>query len=146
MECGWCFGPVAAAAKRREEQRGEWWSCHVAAVGAAITVGGEQEDEAGEKKLRVHPAKMDTNDKNMEPVIDLGFSLGYSNQCIQRRLKNDSGPGAGANAASSVDMTFVATNALSELVWSPKKGLSLKCADGTFSQQTTPSVMGCGIK
>uniref|UniRef100_A0A6N2MNS4 Uncharacterized protein n=1 Tax=Salix viminalis TaxID=40686 RepID=A0A6N2MNS4_SALVM len=22
MECGWCFGPVAAAAKRREEQRG----------------------------------------------------------------------------------------------------------------------------
>ena len=30
----------------------EWWSCHVAAVGAAVTVGVEQEDEAGEKKLR----------------------------------------------------------------------------------------------
>ncbi|KAJ6689295.1 hypothetical protein OIU85_005674 [Salix viminalis] len=87
---------------------------------------------------------MDTNDKNMEPVIDLGFSLGYSNQCIQRRLKNDSGPGAGANAASSVDMTFVATNALSELVWSPKKGLSLKCADGTFSNKNPPLLWGAG--
>ncbi|KAL9364282.1 hypothetical protein Peur_042155 [Populus x canadensis] len=85
---------------------------------------------------------MDTNDKNIEPVIDLGFSLGYSNQCIQRRLKNDSG--AGANAASSVDMTFVATNALSELVWSPKKGLSLKCADGTFSNKKPSLLRGAG--
>ncbi|KAJ6318699.1 hypothetical protein OIU76_014121 [Salix suchowensis] len=65
-------------------------------------------------------------------------------ECIQRRLKNDSGPGAGANAASSVDMTFVATNALSELVWSPKKGLSLKCADGTFSNKKTPLLWGAG--
>ena len=82
---------------------------------------------------------MDTNDKNIEPVIDLGFSLGYSNQCIQRGLKKDSGPGAGANAASSVDMTFVATNALSELVWSPQKGLCLKCADGSLSKN--PSLL-----
>lgn len=78
---------------------------------------------------------MNADDKNIEPVTD---------QCFQRRVKNDSG--AGANAGSSVDKTFAATNALSELVWSPKKGLSLKCADGTFSDKKTLSVMGCRTK
>ncbi|KAF9673524.1 hypothetical protein SADUNF_Sadunf10G0033200 [Salix dunnii] len=46
---------------------------------------------------------------------------------------------AGANAGSCVDMTFVATTALSELVWSPQKGLCLKCADGSFSKN--PSLL-----
>ncbi|CAK7327193.1 unnamed protein product [Dovyalis caffra] len=85
---------------------------------------------------------MNTDDKNIEPVTDLGLDLGYSNQCIQRRLKNDSG--AGANAGSSVDKTFVATNALSELVWSPQKGLSLKCADGSFSDIKPSLLRGAG--
>uniref|UniRef100_A0A6N2N3B3 Plus3 domain-containing protein n=1 Tax=Salix viminalis TaxID=40686 RepID=A0A6N2N3B3_SALVM len=80
---------------------------------------------------------MNADDKNIEPVADPGLSFGYSNQCTQRRVKNDSG--AGANAGSCVDMTFVTTNALSELVWSPQKGLCLKCADGSFSKN--PSLL-----
>lgn len=66
---------------------------------------------------------MDENNENIEPVTDLGLALSYSNQCIQSRLNSDSG--AGANAGSVLGMTFVATEPLSELVWSTDKGLSL---------------------
>lgn len=76
---------------------------------------------------------MNADDKNIEPVTD---------QCFQRRVKNDSG--AGANAGSSVDKTFAATNALSELVWSPQKGLCLKCADGSFSYKNPSLLWGAG--
>ncbi|XP_044499246.1 uncharacterized protein LOC123220742 isoform X3 [Mangifera indica] len=72
------------------------------------------------------------NDK-VEPVTDLGLALDYSGQCTQRKLNNDSG--AGANAASRVDMKFVASDPLSELVWSPQNGLSLKCADCSFTDK-----------
>ncbi|KAK9288319.1 hypothetical protein L1049_016770 [Liquidambar formosana] len=78
------------------------------------------------------------NDNNREPVTDLGLALGYSNQCIQRRLNSDSG--AGANAGSRVDMKFVASDPLSELVWSPHKGLSLKCADSSLAEKR-PSLL-----
>ncbi|KAE8728195.1 Detected protein of confused Function [Hibiscus syriacus] len=37
--------------------------------------------------------------------------------------------GAGANAASTIVMNFVATDRLSEIVWSPNKGLCLKCTE-----------------
>ncbi|XVE65900.1 hypothetical protein DITRI_Ditri08aG0037100 [Diplodiscus trichospermus] len=63
---------------------------------------------------------MNVENENKDPVTDLGLALGYSNHSIQRRLSNDLG--AGANAASRIDMTFVATDPLSELVWSPQKG------------------------
>jgi hypothetical protein len=76
---------------------------------------------------------MNADDKNIEPVTD---------QCFQRRVKKDSG--AGANAGSSVDKTFAATNALSELVWSPQKGLCLKCADGSFSYKNPSLLWGAG--
>ncbi|XP_040374096.1 uncharacterized protein LOC112196794 [Rosa chinensis] len=62
--------------------------------------------------------KMDANNENREPVTDL--ALDYSIQCIQSRLNSDSG--AGANAGSVLGMTFVATEPLSELVWSTDKG------------------------
>ncbi|XP_061990372.1 uncharacterized protein LOC133708848 isoform X2 [Rosa rugosa] len=62
--------------------------------------------------------KMDANNENIEPVTDL--ALDYSIQCIQSRLNSDSG--AGANAGSVLGMTFVATEPLSELVWSTDKG------------------------
>lgn len=62
-----------------------------------------------------------------EDDLDLGLTLGYSNSCIRTRLNNNSG--AGVNAGRSVEMTFAASDPLSELVWSPHKGLSLKCAD-----------------
>ncbi|KAG8658631.1 uncharacterized protein LOC110611301 isoform X2 [Manihot esculenta] len=83
------------------------------------------------------------DDKNTEPVTNLSLAQGHSNQCIQRILNNED-PGAGANAASRVDMTFVATDPLSELVWSPQKGLSLRCADGSFSNKKPSLLWGVG--
>lgn len=65
---------------------------------------------------------VDNENVDIDPVTDLGLALGYSRQCIQRRLNNDSG--AGANAGSGLNMTFVSNNPLSELVWSPHKGPS----------------------
>ncbi|XP_065863152.1 uncharacterized protein [Euphorbia lathyris] len=62
---------------------------------------------------------MNVDDENILQSTNLSLALGYSNQCIQTILNSD--PGAGANAASRVDMTFVATNTLAELVWSPKR-------------------------
>ncbi|XP_015573439.2 uncharacterized protein LOC8280168 isoform X2 [Ricinus communis] len=91
---------------------------------------------------RVHPTKMNVDDKNIEPSTNLSLALGYSNQCIQRNLSND--PGAGANAASTADITFVATDPLSELVWSPHKGLSLRCADGSFIDKKPSLLPGVG--
>ncbi|XP_059632409.1 uncharacterized protein LOC132275051 isoform X2 [Cornus florida] len=68
----------------------------------------------------------------MEPT-DLGLSLECSNQFIRTKLNNDSG--AGVNASSSLNVTLVPSDPLSELVWSPHKGLGLKCADGRFSEK-----------
>nr|XP_023915907.1 uncharacterized protein LOC112027474 isoform X2 [Quercus suber] len=67
---------------------------------------------------------MNVDNENIEPVTELGLAPSYSNQCIQRPMNTDSGAGAGANAASRIDMTFVASDPLSELVWSPHKGPS----------------------
>ncbi|KAJ8764573.1 hypothetical protein K2173_006445 [Erythroxylum novogranatense] len=71
------------------------------------------------------------DDKDIEPSTDLGLALSYSDKLSQLRIINDSG--AGANAGAKSAMKFVAADPLSELVWSPRKGLSLKCADGSFS-------------
>ncbi|KAK4586197.1 hypothetical protein RGQ29_023408 [Quercus rubra] len=69
---------------------------------------------------------MNVDNENIEPVTELGLAPSYSNQCIQRPMNIDSGAGAGAgaNAGSRIDMTFVASDPLSELVWSPHKGPS----------------------
>ncbi|XP_048333265.2 uncharacterized protein LOC107422836 isoform X2 [Ziziphus jujuba] len=86
---------------------------------------------------------MNIENENIEPVTDLGLALGYSNQCRQRSSNNESsacagaGAGAGANAGSRIDVTFVANDPLSELVWSPHKGLNLKCADSSFVDTKT---------
>ncbi|KAL3828726.1 hypothetical protein ACJIZ3_017528 [Penstemon smallii] len=70
---------------------------------------------------------------NMEE-IDLGLALGPTN-------RNSSGAGAGAgagagvNANLKVDMTFAASDPLSELVWSPHNGLSLKCAESDLADK-----------
>lgn len=64
-----------------------------------------------------------------EDDVNLGLNLGSSTSCIQSGVDNNSG--AGVNAGPRVDMTFAASDPLSELVWSPHKGLSLKCADCT---------------
>ncbi|KAF6173472.1 hypothetical protein GIB67_027167 [Kingdonia uniflora] len=80
------------------------------------------------RKTNIQKNNMESNE---EPATEFSFSLNPTNQCTQRRLSNDfsAGAGAGANAASRADMTFVTADPLSELVWSPHKGLSLKYAD-----------------
>lgn len=76
---------------------------------------------------------MNVENENSEPVADLGLALGYSSQCTQRKLSNDSG--AGANAGFRVDMKFVTSDSLSELVWTPQNGLSMKCTDCSFTDK-----------
>ncbi|XAR57357.1 hypothetical protein NMG60_11025474 [Bertholletia excelsa] len=80
---------------------------------------------------------MNVDSENVELVTDLGFAPAYTNQCI---LMRQSDSGAGVNAASRVDMTYVASDPLSELVWSPHKGLSLKCTECSFSEKK-PSLL-----
>lgn len=65
--------------------------------------------------------------------MDLGLSLGCSSNCI--RIKSKGNSGAGVNAASIIDMTFAASNSLSELVWSPHNGLSLKCTECSLADK-----------
>ncbi|KAK4856883.1 hypothetical protein QYF36_022304 [Acer negundo] len=84
--------------------------------------------------------KMSVENENIEPVTELELSLSYSSQRIQRRL--NSATGAGANAGTRLDIEFAATDPLSELVWSPQNGLSLKCADGGFGDKRPPLLWG----
>lgn len=66
--------------------------------------------------------------------IDLGLALGCTTtRNVQTKLKDDTG--AGVNASSTVDMAFAASDPLSELVWSPHKGLSLKCAESGLADK-----------
>ncbi|KAG9134300.1 hypothetical protein Leryth_020033 [Lithospermum erythrorhizon] len=69
--------------------------------------------------------------KEREDNIDLSLSLGDSTQFVEPGRKSNEG--VGANAESKINMAFAASDPLSELVWSPKKGLSLRCADSTFA-------------
>ncbi|KAK8471831.1 hypothetical protein PHAVU_002G042000 [Phaseolus vulgaris] len=79
--------------------------------------------------------KMSAENKKIKPKTDIELFFNNANQCVWKKLNNDSG--AGANAASRVDMTFAATDPLSEIVWSPDKGLSLRCADSSFADKNT---------
>lgn len=66
--------------------------------------------------------------------IDLGLALECTTtRNVQTKLKDNSG--AGVNASSTVDMAFAASDPLSELVWSPHKGLSLKCAESGLADR-----------
>ncbi|KAK2972945.1 hypothetical protein RJ640_022002 [Escallonia rubra] len=65
--------------------------------------------------------------------MDLGLALGSSSKSIRTRLNYNSG--AGVNAGSGMDMKYVPTDPLSELVWSSHKGLSLKCADSNLTEK-----------
>lgn len=73
---------------------------------------------------------MNDGNEKVGPKIDLQVGMEYSNRCI---LKTDSG--AGANAVSKLGVRFVANNPLSELVWSPGKGLTIKYADSSFTEE-----------
>ncbi|KAI3700772.1 hypothetical protein L2E82_45410 [Cichorium intybus] len=57
---------------------------------------------------------------------DFGIAVGITNQWQNSNMA----AGAGANANSKVDlMTFVGSDTLAELVWSPETGLSIKFVD-----------------
>ncbi|CAJ1976478.1 unnamed protein product [Sphenostylis stenocarpa] len=73
---------------------------------------------------------MSSESKKIKPKTDFEPVLNYSDSCI---WKNDSG--AGANAACKIDKTFAAIDPLSEIVWSPDKGFSLKCVDSSFTDK-----------
>ncbi|CAN1128865.1 hypothetical protein LINPERPRIM_LOCUS17108 [Linum perenne] len=75
---------------------------------------------------------MNADENSSIAFNDFGLLLNYSNRFIQRRLNGDEASGAGTNADPTVGMALRATDPLSELVWSPKKGLSVKCADRSF--------------
>lgn len=87
---------------------------------------------------------MNVESGNIEPLPDLGLTLGYSSHCTQRDLSRDSG--AGVNAGSRINMAFAATDhPLSELVWSPHKGLILRCADSSFFNRKTSHIWDTGL-
>ncbi|CAN4091187.1 unnamed protein product [Withania somnifera] len=65
--------------------------------------------------------------------IDLGLDLGRTPRNVRTKPKDD--VGAGVNASSTVDMAFAASDPLSELVWSPHKGLSLKSAESGLADK-----------
>ncbi|MED6195717.1 hypothetical protein PIB30_040653 [Stylosanthes scabra] len=75
---------------------------------------------------------MSTESKTVKAENDFKLVVNYSEQCVWKHLKNDSS-GAGANAASRVDMSLSAIDPLSEIVWSPNKGFSLNCVDPSFA-------------
>ncbi|KAJ7979926.1 Zinc finger, CCHC-type [Quillaja saponaria] len=86
---------------------------------------------------------MNFDNEKIEPKTDLELTLGYSNQCIQKNFKNDLG--AGANANSRVGMMFLSTDPLSELVWSPDKGLSLRYADPSLPDKKISLLWDIGV-
>lgn len=88
--------------------------------------------------------KMKVDSEKIESDSDLGLALGNSNHSIQRPPSNDLNTGAGANAGSRIDMAFVASDPLSELVWSPHYGLSLKCADSSLADKKGSLLWGAG--
>lgn len=85
--------------------------------------------------------KMSSKSEKIKPKTDFELVLNYSNQGI---WKDDSG--AGANAACRIDKTFSAIDPLSEIVWSPDKGFSLKCVDSSFTNKKTSLLGECWTK
>lgn len=56
--------------------------------------------------------------------------------CCDNALNKETG--AGANAASGAEMAFVTTTPLSELIWTPQEGLSLKYTDYSKAENKAP--------
>ncbi|CAM8905493.1 unnamed protein product [Rhodiola kirilowii] len=84
---------------------------------------------------------MNVDDHSKEPATDLRLSLDYSNRGTQV-IENS---GAGANATSRVDMAFVASDHLKELVWSPSKGLSIKCTNCSTAAEESRRALTMGM-
>lgn len=79
------------------------------------------------------PQNENADDDNEKPIAAIEHTLHSVEQCTQRGLNID--PDAGANAGSRAEIEFATNNPLSELVWSPHNGLSLKCTDCSLSEK-----------
>lgn len=86
---------------------------------------------------------MNGNDDSKESLRDLRLLRDYSNQGTSHLIEKS---GAGANAASRVGMTFVASDHLTELVWSPRKGLSIKCTNCSAAAEESRRMLTMGIE
>ncbi|CAL5208246.1 unnamed protein product [Lathyrus oleraceus] len=77
----------------------------------------------------------------MKPKTGLELMLmKYSSECHETNLRNESS--AGANADSKANTRVSAMDPLSEIVWSPDKGFSLKCVDSSFKSKNTSFLRG----
>lgn len=84
---------------------------------------------------------MSVEDDNNEAIADLGLSSKFHSRSI--RLNNSRG--AGVNATTSkVDITFVTSQPLSELVWCPSKGICVKNTDRgcSMTEKEAASIWG----
>uniref|UniRef100_A0A7N0UCF7 Plus3 domain-containing protein n=1 Tax=Kalanchoe fedtschenkoi TaxID=63787 RepID=A0A7N0UCF7_KALFE len=81
---------------------------------------------------------MSIEDGSKEPQVDLKLPSSNQNHCV---LLNSS-LGAGVNAR--VGVTFLAPHPLSELVWSPSKGISIKRADYSFTEKLSANLLNLG--
>ncbi|XP_072951648.1 uncharacterized protein [Typha angustifolia] len=68
-----------------------------------------------------------------EPLPEIEHLLDSAQKCVENITHKDSG--AGANASSSAGMVLIATSPLSELVWSPDRGLSLRHAGSSLAEK-----------
>ncbi|XP_028190125.1 uncharacterized protein LOC114376283 isoform X4 [Glycine soja] len=87
---------------------------------------------------------MSAENEKIKPKTDIELFLNNANQCVWKKLNNDSG--AGANAASREDMTLAATDPLSEIVWSPDKVVCAKSDIAEADAPTMPPTGDSGVK
>lgn len=78
---------------------------------------------------------------------DMNLELGTNSRIRTKLLSTSSGAGAGVNAGLMVNRAFASCDPLSELVWSPRNGLGLKCADFREDDSRKPILLwNVGLK
>lgn len=66
-------------------------------------------------------------------MADIKGSSDSAEPCIESIINKDSG--AGANAASMAEILLITNSPLSELIWTPQEGLSLKYTDSSKAEK-----------
>lgn len=66
-------------------------------------------------------------------MADIKGGLDSAEPCIESIINKDSG--AGANAASMAEIVLITNSPLSELIWTPQEGLSLKYTDSRKAEK-----------
>ncbi|WOK97124.1 hypothetical protein Cni_G05832 [Canna indica] len=73
-------------------------------------------------------------------MTDMKHAIDFAEPCGETKTITDKESGAGANAASAAEMVLITTSPLSELIWTPQEGLSLKYAESSKAEKK-PSFM-----